>query len=161
MTKPIRGKVARVLNTREIAINVGVEDGVTVGMYFDVMDLQYEDVRDPDTDEVLGSIERPKVKVKIIHVQEKLSLATTYRKERVNTGGSFMPLGPFARYLMPPNWVTRYETLSRIEEARDVLDEEESYVKTGDPVVQVIEKIDTKRKVLTEDTEALNPAIED
>ena len=70
MTKPIRGKVARVLNTREIAINVGVEDGVTVGMYFDVMDLQYEDIRDPDTDEVLGSIERPKVRVKVIHVQE-------------------------------------------------------------------------------------------
>ena len=23
-------------------------------MYFDVMDLQYEDIRDPDTDEVLG-----------------------------------------------------------------------------------------------------------
>ena len=39
MTKPIRGKVARVLNTREIAINVGTANGVTVGMYFDVMDL--------------------------------------------------------------------------------------------------------------------------
>ena len=161
MTKPIRGKVARVLNTREIAINVGVEDGVTVGMYFDVMDLQYEDIRDPDTDEVLGSIERPKVRVKIIYVQENLSLATTYRKERVNTGGDFISLGPFARSLMPPNWVTRYETLSRIEEARDVLDEEDSYVKAGDPVVQVIKKIDTERKALTENTEALNPSAEE
>lgn len=161
MTKPIRGKVARVLNTREIAINVGVEDGVTVGMYFDVMDLQYEDIRDPDTDEVLGTIERPKVSVKTIHVQEKLSLATTYRTEQVNTGGDLIFLGPFARSLMPPNWVTRYETLSKIEENRAVLDEEDSYVKVGDPVVQVIKKNDTKRDLLIEDTEALNPAIED
>ena len=33
--------------------------------------------------------------------------------------------------------------MSRIEEARDVLDEKDSYVKAGDPVVQVIEEIDT------------------
>ena len=162
MLTPIRGKVARVLNTREIAINVGVKDGVTVGMYFNVMDLQYEDIRDPDTDEVLGSIERPKVRVKIIHVQEKLSLATTYRKERVNTGGrDFLSLGPFARSLMPPNWVTKYETLSKIEEHRDVLDEEGSYVKIGDLVVQVIEEVNTEGEVLTENTEALSPATED
>ena len=36
MTKPICGKVARVLNSREIAINIGVADGVTTGMFFDV-----------------------------------------------------------------------------------------------------------------------------
>ena len=104
MTKPIRGKVARVLNAREIAINVGTENGVTVGMYFDVLDPHYEDIKDPDTGEVLGSFERPKVRVKIIHVQEKSSLATTYRKERVNIGGTRknISLGPFARSLMPP-----------------------------------------------------------
>ena len=162
MTKPICGKVARVLNTREIAINVGAENGVTVGMHFDVIDLQYEDIRDPDTNEVLGSIERPKVRVKIIQVQEKLSLATTYRKEQVNTGGTWgFSLGPFARSLMPPNWITKYETLSKIEEARDVLDEEDSYVKAGDPVVQVIKESKKERERLTKDTEALSPAIED
>ena len=32
MTKPIFGKVARVLNEREIAINVGAEKSVTIGM---------------------------------------------------------------------------------------------------------------------------------
>ena len=162
MTKPIRGKVARVLNTREIAINVGVEAGATVGMYFEVVDLQYEDIRDPDTGEVLGSIERPKVRVKIIHVQEKLSLATTYREKRVNTSGTWGgSIGPLARALMPPNWVTSYETLSKIEEHRDVLDEKDSYVKTGDPVVQVIEESKKERVMLTENTEALNPAIDD
>ena len=37
MTDPIRGKVARILNSREIAINVGRDDGVYRGMYFDVI----------------------------------------------------------------------------------------------------------------------------
>ena len=161
MITPIRGKVARVLNTREIAINVGVEDGVTVGMYFNVMDLQYEDIRDPDTDEVLGSIERPKVRVKIIHVQEKLSLATTYRKERVNTGGNFISLGPFARALMPSEWITKYETLKKTGETVSELDEKDSSVKTGDLVVQIIEDNEIEGKVLAENTGALNPAIED
>ena len=99
------------LNKHEIAINVGTENGVTVGLYFNVMDT-HDEIRDPDTNEVLGSLERPKVRVKIIHVQEKLSLATTYRKERVNTGGTGrgIPLGPFARALIPPTWVEKYET---------------------------------------------------
>ena len=141
MTEPIRGKVASVLNAREIAINVGTENGVTVGMYFDVLDPHYEDIKDPDTGEVLGSIEHPKVRVKIIDAQEKLALATTYRTKRVNTGGTgeFVSLGPFARALMPPNWITKYETLSKTEKTKDVLDEKDSYVNVGDPVVQTIE----------------------
>ena len=142
MTEPIRGKVASVLNAREIAINVGTENGVTVGMYFDVLDAHYEDIKDPDTGEVLGSIERQKVRVKIIHVQEKLSLAATYRTKRVNTGGTgkLVALGPFSRALMPPNWITKYETLSTTEKTKDVLDEKDSYVNVGDPVVQATEE---------------------
>jgi len=54
--KPIRGKVARILNSRELAINVGSADGVDVGMYFDVLDPKGEDVKDPDSGEVLGSL---------------------------------------------------------------------------------------------------------
>ncbi len=76
MTEPIRGKVARVLNGQEIVLNAGIVDGVTVGMDFNVMDPNGEDIRDPDTNEFLGSIERPKVKVRVIHTQEKLAVAT-------------------------------------------------------------------------------------
>ena len=72
-----------------------------------------------------------------------------------------MFLGPFARSLMPPNWVTRYETLSKIEENRNVLDEEDSNVKIGDSIAQVIEEINTEGELLREDTEAFSPAIED
>ena len=166
MITPIRGKVARVLNEREIAINIGTAHGVAVDMYFDVIDPHYENIKDPDTNEVLGSLRRPKVRVQITHVQERLSTAMTYRSKKVNPGDSrgYDLLGPFARSLMPSGWTTRYETLrktGKLGNEPNELGEHESYVNTGDPVVQVIEDIDTERKALTENTEALNPAIED
>ena len=143
MTKPIKGKVARVLNTREIAINKGSTDGVAVGMYFDVIDIYYSNIKDPDTKQVLGSIERAKVRVKIIDVQEKLSLATTYRTEKENTGPRISDL------ILGSGRITSHETLKtggKLGNQPNELDEEDSYVKTGDPVVQVSEAIDKERK---------------
>ena len=137
MTNPIRGKVARVLNSREIAINVGAEKGVDVGMHFDVLDPKYENITDPDTHELLGSIEHPKVRVQIIRVQEKLSIASTYRKKRINVGGNSF-IGGFSEFLMPPDWRTKHETLKTDEQDREDIEAEESYVNVGDPVAQVI-----------------------
>lgn len=135
MTNPIRGKVARVLNSREIAINVGAEKGVDIGMHFDVLDPKYENITDPDTNELLGSIERPKVRVEIIRVQEKLSIASTYRKKKINVGGSGIG---FSEFLMPPDWRTQHETLKTDEQDWEYIEAKESYVKVGDPVAQVI-----------------------
>ena len=77
MTEPIRGKVARVLNGQEIVINAGIVDGVTVGMDFNVMDTNGEDIKDPDTNEVLGSIERPKIRVTGHPCSRKISRGNT------------------------------------------------------------------------------------
>ena len=145
MIESIRGKVARILNSREMAINVGSDSGVTVGMRFDVMDTKGEDIQDPDTGELLGSVERPKVRVEISNVQERLSVASTYEQEQVNVGGAglFSGVGETARIFMPAKWETRYETLKTEEKTWEDLDEEYSYVKTGDPVVQVMDAADT------------------
>jgi hypothetical protein len=140
-TSPIRGKVARILTSRELVINVGMREGVTVGMYFDVMDPKGEDVTDPDTLEVLGSIPRPKVRVQVTTVQERLAVATTFKKTQVNVGGrgtAFAATAGIAELLTPPKWVTKYETLKTHEKTWEDLDEKESFVKIGDPVVQVI-----------------------
>lgn len=136
----IRGKVARILTSREVAINRGRKDGVQEGMYFDILDPISEDIKDPDTEEVLGSISRPKVRVKVTRVEEKLCLASTYKSRRINVGGTgqtfAFPSG-FAKALLPPEWVVKHETLKTQEKTWESLDEKESYVKTGDPVVQV------------------------
>ena len=141
-SRPIRGKVARILNSRDLAINVGSKDGVVVGMYFDVLDPKGEDIKDPDTGEVLGSVERPKVRVQIVQVQERLSVASTYKKRQVNVGGQGADLrGTLAELFMPPKLVTKYETLKTTERTWEDLDESESYVKIGDPVVQVVSEV--------------------
>ena len=136
--KPIRGKVARILNSRELVINLGTEQGVVIGMTFDVLDPKGEDIKDPDTGEILGSVERPKVRVKVNNVQDKICVASTYKKTEINVGGSGFGIGGFADYLMRPKWITKYESLKTEEKTWEDLSEEKSYVKTGDPVVQVI-----------------------
>ena len=145
-SRPIRGKVARILNSRDLVINVGSRDGVVVGMYFDVLDPKGEDIKDPDTGEVLGSVERSKVRVQVVKVQERLSVASTYKKREVNIGGRGAGLtslsGGFAELFMPPKFVTKYETLKTTERTWEDLDESESYVKIGDPVVQVVSEVE-------------------
>lgn len=145
MSELIRSKVARVLNSREIVISSGSGQGVRIGMYFDVLDSKGEDIRDPDTGDLLGSIDRPKVRVKVTQVQERLSVASTFKKEKINVGGAghgFESIGLLSRALMPPKYVTKYQTLKTDEKTWEDLDEEQSYVKTGDPVIQVHENID-------------------
>ena len=154
MTQPIRGKVARVLNTREIAINLGTEHGITVGMYFDVMDAQGSDIIDPDTKEMLGSIERPKIRMQIIYVQEKLSVASTYKLKCVNVGGPDTESSAVLEVassrtsspLTSPRWVKKYETLEKTEETPVSFDKKNSKVKTGDPVIQVFEVDETEQE---------------
>lgn len=134
----IRGKVARVLNSREVALNIGSNAGVRKGMTFNIMSQKLEDIVDPDTGDILGSVERPKVSVKVVDVQEKLSVASTYRTKSVNVGGTgHFAVGNVARALSPPKWEKRTETLKTDHADWHEMDEMVSYVSTGDPVVQV------------------------
>lgn len=144
-TEPIHGKVARILNSRELALNIGKIDGVELNMYFDVLDPKGEDIIDPDTGALLGSLQRPKVRVKIVKVLDQLSVGSTFKKHTVNKGGLGMgtlELTSFAQELLPPNYVTEYENLKTSEKTWEDLSEQESYVKTGDPVIQVIGNIE-------------------
>ena len=59
LTEPIRGKVAKVLSHREVVLNVGKKHNVEIGMVFDILFRGYDEIKDPDTGEVLGGIDRP------------------------------------------------------------------------------------------------------
>lgn len=138
-SEPIRGKVAQILNMRELVLSIGARDGVTLGMKFDVLEPRGEDIKDPDTGEVLGSLNRAKVRVRATRVEDKMTVAETFRVHSVNIGGAALLAWSqlFSRQLLPAEWVEHRETLkSRLSAAED-LSEEESYVKIGDPVRQV------------------------
>ena len=136
----IRGKIAKVLNSREVALNVGKQQGVEIGMKFQILSRSGLDIPDPDTGDILGSIDLPKARVKVINVYDKVAVASTYRTETVNVGGRF---GPDIRLLFqPPRWETRPETLkikTTAEQDHMESGDSDSYVSTGDPVVQVID----------------------
>lgn len=128
MAKPIRGKIAKVLHKPlQVVLNIGEKQGVTADMCFDVMDTSGGEVRCPDTDEVLGEIERPKIRVEVLKVQERLCVACVvvdkglYLKEDVEIFPG-RGMGPFARALMPQSWKDKHEHID---------------LKIGDVVVQV------------------------
>ena len=50
-----------------------------------------------------------------------------------------LSISAWASTLSPPKWITEYETLHTEEATWEQLDEEDSYVATGDPVVQVLD----------------------
>ena len=142
LNEPIRGKVARVLNSRDIALNKGEQDGVKMGMIFRVLSPKGTSVKDPDTGVILGSVDLEKVRVKITAVQDRVSVASTYRTHKINVGGTgydLFGLSMGSTLFTPPKWETRIETLKSSESSMEELDEEDTYVKTGDPVVQHIE----------------------
>ena len=133
-TEIIRGKIAKILNSREVALNIGLEDGVAVGMVFEILSSNSQTILDPDTGAVLGSFTSPKTRVKVNRVEDKFSVAGTYRSKRVDVGN--------ARLFSAPVWETRYETLKAkgsFETSYEDLQEQDSYVAIGDPVVQVID----------------------
>lgn len=140
-----KGKVAQILNTRDLVINIGEKNGVEVGMKFDVIDPKGEKIKDPDTQEIIGSLDRPKVRVKVIQVKENISVASTFKVKEINVGGTggelfrgFSSAGIFAQDLRPPKWIKVTETLKTTETTWEDLSSEESYVKIGDPVIQVL-----------------------
>lgn len=135
-SKLIRGKVARILNSRELALNIGSEHGVELDMRFDVLDAALEDIRDPDTGAAIGSVYRPKVRVKIVQIHEKISVASTYKSKSVNIGGT--SIAAWANLFTAPKRVREYETLKTNESTWENLEEKDSYVATGDRVVQVL-----------------------
>lgn len=86
----IGGKIALVLNNCEVALNIGAEQGVKVGMCFKTDREEKDDeVRDPDTNELLGVIARTKIRFKVCEIKRKICIAGSYVENGVR---SYKPL---------------------------------------------------------------------
>jgi hypothetical protein len=135
----INGKVAKILNSRELVINIGSESGVSEGMIFNVLDPSGEDIRDPDTGRVLGSLRRTKLQVKVTVVYSNMAVAMTFKRTTHHIGRTAIPalgsdFSAIARLLDVQRTVVKQETLKKPDEAYDPLEEKDSYVKVGDIV---------------------------
>ena len=144
-TRAIEGKVANILNKRELVMNVGRKDGVKEEMKFKV--VYNVPVKDPDTGEDLGEINREKIRVEVFQVEERFSLARTYETYQVNVGGDGM-LGTSAGNLRKMNLKKMLEPrkietkVKTFDDASDfgVADNSQSPIKVGDQVVQIFDE---------------------
>ncbi len=135
---PICGYVVQILNTHQLVLNIGSENGVTEDMQFDVLYPASQDIVDPITEERLGSLNLPKKRVVATRVLDRFSVATTLSK-RVNRGGSGVGFNVRLTDLYdPPRWVTEYESLEQADHSFAPLEEKDSVVKIKDPVMQVL-----------------------
>ena len=122
----ITAKVARILNSTDVALNRGEDAGVEIGMRFAILSDAGADIKDPDTGEILDSVEIAKTLVKVISVSNKLSVGRTFRKYESFGMGAIISRG-----------TTRHETLSSDESSvQQELDPRKSKVKVGDRVIQ-------------------------
>lgn len=112
----IRGKVAQVINDREVVLNKGFEDGVREGMYFNILDEEPHAIPDPDTGETLGELQQVKIVVRARAVGKRITLATTFRTKTVNIGG-VGPERPFTTVFTAPKYVKEIERLRYDEES--------------------------------------------
>ena len=136
--EPLEGKVATILNERELVINIGAGDGVEPGMKFKVLSEYPTEVFDPKTSKRLDTIDREKVRVQAVEVRERISICGTYRTLHI-AGGLFYDFPRMPNLYAPPREIP--ETL-KIDDSSKLppLPQEQSYVKIGDRVVQLGEE---------------------
>jgi len=135
MVERIEGKIANVNSDREVIVNRGSADGVSVGMIFRVKGVPV-DVLDPDSDEVLGQVSAVKTVVKVVEANDRFSIARTYRNRRVNVGGNMSGLG---NVFQPPKYKTRVETFRRDPRSGEPIAEADSLVQVGDLVESLLD----------------------
>ena len=80
----INTKVARILSPTEVILAAGSEKGVCAGTEFIIFDLS-EPIPDPETGESLGQLEIVKGRVRVTHVQEKISKAMALSRSVTRT----------------------------------------------------------------------------
>lgn len=130
----LNGKVASIINERELAINIGATNGVLVGMKFKILANMPIDIVDPETNESLGQFDREKVRVEAVDIYPKYSVCRTYKI--IASDSSYGSAQSIIAAFYGSR--SRNETLRADKENKiPPLSEEESYIKIGDRVIEI------------------------
>ncbi len=130
----IMGKVARILSDEEVVLNVGSEDGVEEDMEF-VIFSESDHIWDLETGEDLGAIEIVKGRVKVYHVQDRMSRARTLTYQ-VRRPSPYEQLARSATLALGPSFETRRRKL-QVPKDQVLPLTEDLAVKVGDKVRSV------------------------
>ena len=132
----IKGKVAAVLNERDLVINKGSDDSVLEGMLFQVTQPDFR-ITDPDSGAELGVIARDKIKVRVVEVHPQFSVAKTYE----TYSAPALSVSKRSSVIFPSRTATRVRKIIMEPDGRktDTIGVEGSTIRIGDPVVQIAE----------------------
>jgi len=81
----IKTRIAQILGPSRFVLAAGSECGVEEGMEFIIYELG-DPIYDPETKEPLGELELHKGRLKVVHVQPRLSTAITQMRKRYRPG---------------------------------------------------------------------------
>lgn len=129
----LEGRVAAILNARELVINIGSLAGVRPGNRFAVLAEAPLPILDPVSGSILDSVDREKVRVEASDVRERITICRTYRMK-----GGATNLFRVSDALRGAFGEPVHETLRITDDSTPPpLSEEESYVSTNDRVIRV------------------------
>ena len=130
----VEGRVAQVLDGRQLVINRGHADGVRIGMRFKIMAESPIQITDPDTGEILDEILREKLRVEVIEARERIAICATYQSRETRRR-----LGPDLDELRRP--ASTLPVTFRADKTLTLppLDPEEIFLERGDRAVELIE----------------------
>ncbi len=130
-SRPLEGRVATILSDRELAINIGSEDGVEYGMIFLIPAKTPIEIRDPVSNDLLGTIPREKARLNVTRVEPRFSVCRTLPPEGPR-GSSITAI----TRMIGETFAEGGEVLSTAGELS--LPEDERYVRRGDKVTEVL-----------------------
>ena len=84
-------RVIKIISDRRIVINAGKND-VSEGDILRVIVKNDEEIIDPETNEVLGTLDFVKATVYVEHVYDKMSICRNYETTVINTFDPFEPI---------------------------------------------------------------------
>lgn len=86
----IVAKVARILSPAELIITAGATDGVRAGYVVEILDPNATDIRDPDTNELLGSLRRVVARGSVSNVEDRISLVRRTGRSGIGSLGALI-----------------------------------------------------------------------
>ena len=128
----LQGKVASILNERDVVINIGRIQGVKKGMKFAIVASTPKEISDPETGEVLDVVDQLKALVQVTEVRERITICSTYKTPKISSG-------MFSTIYTSNRLRTSQEISERMEDFAlpALLTADENHIKRGDPVKQV------------------------
>jgi hypothetical protein len=130
---PLQGRVAAILNARELVINIGSLLGVKHGDKFAVLADAPLQILDPTTGKLLDTVDREKVRVQASQVRDTITICRTYRMK-----GGISDIFGTTEFMRSLSAGASPETLRITDSSTPPpLSEQESYVKTNDRVIAV------------------------